>query len=699
MASYIIGVDTGGTFTDITCCDDGGRTITYKTPSTPPNFNEGVINAVRGVAEILGLSVGELLNHCISFVHGSTVVVNTVLTRSGSKNALFTTKGNRDVLHIAGGSWGKTLNIGWDEFRHIGMIDKPEPLIPKSLIKEIDERIDYSGEVIVPLDREESARALRELVQEGINSIAVSFLWSFRNPSHERSFKEIALGIKPDMEVSLSSDIAPYIGEYVRTCTTTFNAYTVHAFKKYVRTLVSDLRALGYSMPVLVMESTGGCEPASLVQETPVYTVGSGPVGGLIGSQHLGNLLGYKQLVCTDMGGTSFEVGLIVDGSPVTKTESFVERFPLYISALDVHSIGAGGGSVVWVDEFGVMKVGPKSAGAMPGPACYGLGGEEPTVTDADVILGYIDTNYFLGGKMKLSKEKSQRAFEKVAHQLSMDIVHGAAGACQIVDAQMADLIRKKTVGLGLDPRDFVVLAYGGAGPLHGSGYSGELGVSKLVIPLGNIASCYSAFGLTAADMKHIEARSEPEKEPFNSKKIRSLMEELDQRCINVLKEEGVREEDIQLVRSMDMKFTGQIWEVEVPLPDDISDDIGAELPALFSKRYNELFGVGAAEFRGTGCEVITCRVMAIGKRMKPTIRKLLKPAEGKNLVKGTRQAFWFELKCFSETPVYDGNLLGHGKVIAGPAIIEMPHTTILVHPGDQSEVDAYGNIFIDLRR
>jgi len=254
-------------------------------------------------------------------------VVNTVLTRTGSKTAFITTKGNRDVLHIAGGSWGKTLNISWDQFRHIGMIDKPEPLVPKSLVREIDERIDYSGDVIVPLNKDQVEEVLNDLIKEEIDSVAVSLLWSFINPAHEREIKALALKKNPDMFVSLSSDIAPYIGEYVRSSTTMFNAYTSQAFKKYIQTLVSGLRELGFALPILVMQSSGGCEPAELVQETPVYTVGSGPVGGLIGSQYLGDLLGHRNIVCTDMGGTSFEVGLIVDGPPVATTESFVERF------------------------------------------------------------------------------------------------------------------------------------------------------------------------------------------------------------------------------------------------------------------------------------------------------------------------------------------------------------------------------------
>jgi len=314
------------------------------------------------------------------------------------------------------------------------------------------------------------------------------------------------------------------------------------------------------------------------------------------------------------------------------------------------------------------------------------------------VILGYIDPDYFLDGKMKLNKKKSYEAFKGVAQQLGMDVLEAAAGACQIVDAQMADLIRRKTVGLGLDPRDFVMFAYGGAGPIHGSGYSGELGVSKLIIPLGNIASSYSAFGLTATDMQHVEARSEPDKEPFDSSKLVLLFSELEERCTDALRNEGIEDEDIKLVRSADMKFTGQIWEVEVPIPDKIGDDIGPELPGLFSKRYDELFGVGAAEFRGSGCELLTCRVMAIGKRVKPTIAESSALDKDRGLMKGKRKAYWFELKGFSETAVCDGKLLSRGDVIEGPAIIEMPHTAVLVHPGDKAEVDRYGNIIINLR-
>ena len=697
MAKFIIAVDTGGTFTDLFCYDaERGKLYSYKTSSTSPDFERGVLTGVRGMAKELDISVENLMRDCISFVHGSTVVVNTMITRKGAKAGLIATRGCRDVLFIAGGAWAKTIGISWDEFRHFGMLDKPEPLIPKTLVKEIDERVDYKGDILIPLNKAQVEEVVEGLINEGVESIAVCLLWSCKNPAHEQEVRDIILKKKSDMEVTLSSVMSPIVGEFMRTSTAVSNAYTITTFRRYITTLESELHRMGYRYPLLVMESSGGSSTAELIKNRPVFTVGSGPIGGIIGSDFIGGMIGYENIITTDMGGTSFDASLIVGGEPLMKEASRVERFPLAISSVDVDSIGSGGGSIIWVDPVGALKVGPKSAGAVPGPACYDMGGDEPTVTDADVILGYINPDYFLGGAQKINKKKAEEAFALVASKLNMGAMEVAAGAVKVAESQMADMLRRKSVGLGYDPRDFVLFAYGGAGPTHCTGYARELGAKEIIVPLGNTASSLSAFGLSVAPMLHLEVIAEPQRSPFDASRLKGAFERLEGKCIEFMSRQGMSREKVRLSRELDMRYIGQIWVIEVEIPGgELTKEVVEKVSERFYKRYEELFGKEAG-FRGM-CEIINVRVKAIGGRPVVRVPKLAMPPKDRNLIKGSRVVFWEERVDFVMTDIYDGSVLGEGDILDGPAIIELAHTTVVIREKDRAAIDPYGNIKITI--
>ncbi len=507
--SYYCGVDIGGTFTDCVLVDETGTITLAKASSTPQDFSQGFLDAIEEAARQRGIDPEGVFGEIELLLHGTTVGTNVLVQMRGAKTGLITTRGHRDAL-VMMRSYGRSAGLPIEKLLHVSRHRKPDPIVPPQLIKEVSERVDWAGDVFLPLNEDEARAAVEELVAEEVDAIAISFLWGFVNPDHERRVKALVQELAPDVFVSCAHELIAKPGEYERTAAAAINCYVGPSTSTYVQRLDGATRERGYTHPLLIMQAAGGVVPANEVAEAPLFTIGSGPVGGVTGATFLADVLGHKNVIACDMGGTSFDVGLVHDGLPISSSETVINQYTFFMPRLLIESIGAGGGSIVWVDEqSGTIRVGPESAGADPGPACYGRGGERPTITDVNVLLGRYNPENFLGGRLALDREAAERAMASVAEALGMDVVEAAAGAARIVEYQMADLMRQMTVEQGLDPREFVVYAYGGAGAAHAAVFARELGCTEVVVPLGDLASTWSALGVMSSDVLHVYEHAE----------------------------------------------------------------------------------------------------------------------------------------------------------------------------------------------
>ena len=568
---YIVGVDIGGTFTDCVAMNEEGRVTLGKALSTPENLALGAVDAVRDAALNLNLqSEDRLLRSTRLFFHACTIGENTLITRSGAKTGLITTKGFADTLLMMRGRTTEGLTEA-EAFRASAQ-NKPLPIVPRELIEEVSERIDYKGSVLIELDTAEAEEVIERLVARGVESIAVCLLWSLSNDTHEKALEEILSKKFPAIFISLSSRVAPFVGEYERTATTAFNAYIGPRISGYLEQLRRVLQEKGLGKGPLVMQAYGGVLGIEATCKNAVGTIESGPASGVVGSQFLGKLIGMPNILATDMGGTTFKVSVIRNGNIEKHYNPVIFQYQMFSTKIWVESIGAGGGSLTWIDpETGLLKVGPDGAGARPGPVCYGLGGTHPTVSDADLILGYLNADYFLGGRMKLHKDRAIRALEeKIARPLGLSIVETASGIYRIANSHMSDLIRKATVERGYDPREFTLLAYGGAGAVHAGRYAAELGVKQVVIPL--TASVHGATGLVCSDVVYEYGKSERLVVPADAKRINVNFSMLANMAFEDLRSAGFRNEDIRIVRSVDMRYRYQVHELNVSLPDGVSE-------------------------------------------------------------------------------------------------------------------------------
>jgi N-methylhydantoinase A len=689
---FLVGTDTGGTFTDCVIVEEDGTLRIGKAPSTPDDFGRGVLDSLDNTLDGNGAGLGD----AHAFLHGATVALNAIITRRGAKVGVLTTRGHRDALFFMR-STGRTAGLSITEVYDYPRTGKPEPIVPKYLIGEIDERIDYKGAVVVALNEDTARETIRRLVDQGVEAIAVNLLWCFQNPAHERRLRELVEEIAPGMPVAVASEIVPKSGEYERGATTVMNAYTVPLVSRYVNRLGAGLRERGLASPLLVMQTSGGVLRADEVSNRPVYTLNSGPAGGVIGARYLGSHLGHRNIVCTDVGGTSFDVGLVVDGEPVTTPTVIVNQYRLALPSVDVVSIGAGGGSIARVVGERI-QVGPDSAGAVPGPACFDRGGTEPTVTDADVLLGYIDPEYFLAGQQKLRRDLAEQAFrERLCEPLGLGLHEAAAGVVEIASQHMADLVRKETIGRGHDPRDFVLYAYGGAGPLHATLYGRELGAQAIVVPFGGLAPVFSAFGIATADMVHVEEFSDPQIGPFDVERVVDRFERLARSAQDRIVRQGVSAENVSATYVAEMRYVKQVFEVSVPIDLEALKSGGSEvLETAFETAYENLYGTGSG-FREAGIELVTLRVTAVGRsEIRPQLpQRPLGGADASAARRASRPVYWRRLGGFEDTPVYDGQKLQPGNRIEGPAMIEERATGVPVHPGQRLEMDGMGNLII----
>jgi N-methylhydantoinase A len=697
--SYVIGVDTGGTFTDCVLLRSDGQLLWGKAPSTPKDFARGVIDAVKATAEPLKLPLQEILRDTSVFVHGTTVSTNAFLTRSGAKTGLLTTKGHEDAILI-GRVHQKVAGLVEEELINVASLKKAVPIVPRPLIKGITERVDWEGDLVVPLDRKEVAEAVKDFHSKGVTSIAICFLWSFVNPGHERAAREVVKEAFPDMFVTISSDLAPVIKEYERVATTSLNAYLSPVTAGYISRLQERLGERGYRHRLHIMGCMGGIMTAEVASQKSALTLYSGPVGGAIGAAALGAKLGYPNIITSDVGGTSFDVGLIVNGEPQLAAAPMAGKYHILSPMVDIVSIGAGAGSIGWLEpKTGVLRVGPQSAGADPGPVCYGTGGEEPTVADADLVLGRLNPQYFLGGKMRLDRDRALSAIEdKIAHPLNMDVIEAARAVVDIVDAHMADLVRKVTIGRGYDPRNFHLLAFGGAGPTHVGAYARDVGVKSAIIP--RTAGVFSAFGISGADMVHISEVSDPMIMPGNIKRMDKNFVDLEAELIERLEADGFSSKEIRLNRFLEMRYRRQVHGVFCPMPrkEFMASDIKSIIE-IFDRMYEQKYGQGTA-YREAGIEATTFRVVGIGPMTKPSMKEHPQgKADARSALKEKRAVYFGEFKEMRVCEIYEYDRLAPGNRIEGPAIIEGPHTTVVIHPKQWASVDNYLNLILHLGR
>lgn len=700
--TYVVAVDSGGTFTDCVVRDAAGAITRAKAPSTPPDFERGVLAAVAEAAKVLGLTLEELLAETSIFAHGTTVATNVLITRTGARTALLTTRGHEDAI-VIGRTVQKVAGLSEAEIIDVARLAKAEPLVPRSRIFGVDERVDREGSVVVPLHLDRLDGLAERLHAEGVEAVAVSLLWSFLNPEHERRLRSWLEGVGANGNgspwfVTTSSELVPVVREYERTSTTVLNAYLTPSVHGYLERMRSELRSRGHEGAVAIMHSAGGVFSVDEARERGVTLLSSGPAGGMLGARALAEQLGFERVVATDVGGTSFDVGLVVDGDVSYARSPVFAKYPVALPIIDVTSIGAGGGSIAWIEpESGVLRVGPQSAGARPGPACYGAGGSEPTVTDANLVLGRLDPDYFLGGRMRIDPDRALSAVERVATPLGLEPEEAADAVVEIVDSHMADLIRRVTIERGLDPSRFAVFAYGGAGGLHAASYAAKLGCRHVVVP--RAAAVFSAYGIGVSDAKRVAIASDPMIAPFDLARWRRRFEELEAELRRELEQQRLPTGNLVLSRQVALQFKGQAHTVRVPVAEEDldRDDGGERVVERFTELYEASYGPGTA-YRQAGVEVLTFSVEATAGLPLPPLEAL--PSEGtdaSHALRGSRPVYLHGRGRVDDVPVLDAERLRPGNEVLGPAVVEAPDTTVLVHEGQRLWVDGYLNLRLDL--
>ncbi len=699
MDHFLCGIDIGGTFTDCVVIDAQGAITTAKVPSTPEDFSRGMMAALETAAGKLGLSLEDLGQSLSLLSHGTTTGTNAVIQKRGAKVGLITTRGHNDVIHIMRGSRG----LSGREVRlvvHIPESSKPDPVVPKRLIRGVSERVDCFGQVVVKLNETEARQAIAELLTEEVESIAICCLWSFLYPGHEARIRELVEEMAPGLFVTCSHELVPKWGEYERTAAVAINAYIGPITAGYLAKVDRDVAKTGYAAPLQITQCAGGTISVAKAMQAPLLTLDSGPVAGVMGSQFLAENLAAESgqaanVITTDMGGTSFDVGVIHQGVAATSYRANVNQYEYFLPKVDIQAIGSGGGSKAWIDQVtGSLKVGPDSAGAQPGPICYRRGGTVPTVTDADLVLGYLDAENFAGGSMTLDRPAAAAAIEALGTKLGMSLEACASGIAKIAEFQMADLIRKVTIQKGFDPRDFTLYAFGGAGPMHAGIFARELGIAKVIVPQRETASVWCAFGAAAADILHVYERVEIMTSPFDPARINPILAGLKAEGLAQLNKEGAGTAEQSNRFFIDMRHKGQINEVEVPLDGETltAQDLPA-LEARFVERYELLYGKGAA-LPGAQLEIVTFRCRASARTPKPPLvaAETLSDSIPDTARRPHRAVWWEETAGYHETPIYDGAALLPGNRLEGPAVIETVTTSVVLHPGQSLSVDRYGN-------
>lgn len=701
--TYIVGVDIGGTFTDcLVVKSDGGDSPSAirigKASSTPPDFQTGFIAALRAASAMHDVSLEDMLADAHIY-HACTVGTNALVEKKTAKVGLLATRGHSDSIFImkAGG------RLKWmpsDYIAHVAKQTKPEPLVPKALCESIDERIAFDGAILVELNEGTARAAINRLIAEGVEAIAISLLWATANDRHERRLRELVEEMAPGLFVSISSDVSARVGEYERTIATIVNSMIGPPMRFYLEALEVDLRKNGYLRSLQLMSCAGGLIDADLARALPVLTIGSGPVAGLIGAANLATSAavgGNRNVITADVGGTTLDIGTIFDGIPVRRSTASYDQYEYYAPTLDVRSVGSGGGSIIHTDGE-TMRVGPRSAGARPGPICFGRGGTQPTVADAAAVLGYFNPDYFFGGQIELDIDAAQTALAKVGEPLGLDARGAAAAALRIVDSQMADAIWLTVTQQGYDARDFVLYGFGGAGGIHATAMARELGINTVVVPLSNLAAGWSAFGIAASDALVTGSAGVGLSSPFDPGTINDHWRALEQQVHQRLIAQGVPADTIALEHHAEIRYALQVNEVDVVVEGGTYDPIAVErMVAAFEHEYERIYGKGsgyaAAGFTLTGLQVH-------GRAKLSSVRFDALHGVAANSAgdarKTTRAVTWYARDgVIEQTPIYDGALLSVGSETIGPAIIEYPDTTIIVEHGAIARVHSTGSVVI----
>jgi N-methylhydantoinase A len=679
-----IAIDIGGTFTDATLIDEAsGATSIAKVLTTPADPSEGYMQALR---RVLGeREPGEVA----LVVHATTVATNAIIEGKIARSGFVTTAGFRDLLEIA----RQVRPTLYDT-----LFEMPPPLVPRDRAVEVVERLGPSGEVTLPLDEDSVRAAAAVLRAEEVESVAVCLLHAYVNPEHEQRVGELLAEELPGVPVSLSSAVAPEFREYLRASTTVINAVIRPVVERYLERIEEQLADGGIGAKLLVMQSSGGVFGADAAARRPVFMVESGPAAGVIASAHLGSTIDAPDVLSFDMGGTTAKVGLIQGGRPSVTKDYAVGRhagagigamslsgYPVRTPVVDLVEIGAGGGSIAWVDSGGLLRVGPQSAGADPGPVCYGRGGTEPTVTDANVVLGRLDPEYFLGGEMTLDVDGARRAIEeRCAGPLGLDVTQAAYGIVEIANAAMVNALHLISVQRGYDPRDFVLVGFGGAGPVHANAIAREAEMPTLVVPPS--PGIFSATGLLTTDLKRDAAVTVMRRlDELEQAELEEVFARLERAGAEELRREGVASDRIEFVRQLDVRYVGQSYELTV--------EAGADLLARFHAEHERTYGFAAPE---EPVELVSVRLTTVGRIEKPPAPVL--DAEGPARPKGERPVYFAETDGFVDCPVYDRYALAAGTTLAGPAVVEELDSTTLVHPGFDVRVDGRGNLVIERR-
>ncbi len=685
---YTVAVDIGGTFTDVVIIDqDSGTIVPGKSLSTPDNLIEGVLHSLEDGARKLNVDIDQLLEQTGRFVHATTQSTNALLTYSGASTALITTRGFGDTMDIMRGN-GRVAGLSVHGRHHFRATDKPPALVSREYVFEVTERVDYRGRPVTPLDQKQLQRVVRRIGEGDFEAVAVCLLFGYQNPRHEQHVGEVLRREYPGLYVSLSSEIAPLMGEYERMATTVVDAYVGPVIEDYLKRLVSVLRERGLDAELQVVQANGGVTPVD--QTVPIYTVESGPAVGVVGAAHLGEQLGRDDVIATDVGGTTFKVSVIEDGNWDYTRRTVLNQYRLNFPMIDIASIGAGGGSIAWNDG-GRLRVGPRSAGADPGPACYGRGGSRPTVTDADVLLGYIAPETFLGGEMKLDVDAARRAVRRhVADPLfEGDVLEAAAGIRAVINHQMADQIRKSTLQRGYDPRDFSLMAYGGAGPTHCATYGRQLGMEEVIIPYW--ATVHSAYGAAISDLRYSLETSEPTVlDGSVAEDVEAVFQQLEEQAGELRRrvDSDVREWNIH--RWVEARYRRQVHVVRVPFAADATADGAVNAAAdRFESEYEHQFGAGTA-YKEAGIEFVNFGLEVVGRVENPGLPA--PDASAEESFRGERPMYDPNTGKRVEAPVFDGASLDPGRTIEGLAVIEHPGTNILVLPGQVAEIDPSRN-------
>lgn len=688
--AYRVGVDIGGTFTDFTIVDETGEVAQWKEDSTPDDPARAIQTGLRAVAENLQLDIPAFLGRTDLFVHGSTIATNAVIQRSGPKIGLLCTKGFRDVIHLRDGFKPERFNV---HLRH------PVEFVDRYLRLGVDERMNHAGGVVKPLSEADVRTAAAHFGDEDVAAVAVAFLWSIVNPAHEIRAAEILQEELPDTKVILSSDVLPEIREWERTSATVLSAYILPGIDTYLRELEAVLERSGFTRSPLIMQINGGCASVDEILRRPVFALASGPAAAPAAATFHARDIDAKNLISVDMGGTSFDVCLIRDGRAGMSRTIQVEQQPIGVAGVEVHSVGAGGGSIAWIDAGRALRVGPRSAGARPGPACYGLGGGEPTVTDANVVLGYLEPEAFLGGRRALDPDLATAAVtEQVAAPLGLDVIRAAAGIIEVVDANMVDAIRAVSIERGIDPRAYTLVAGGGAGALHAARLARKLGMRRLLVP--EEAGTFCAFGMTVTDVRH--DHSEPLyalTSTVDPAAINTLFDRLETEARRRFHHDGFEDDQIRIERSVDARYPNQVHELTLPIksaPAYSKADLHA-LEVTFHAEHESRFTYALPEL---SIECLHWRVTAIGamsveSRAFEDSNPVEAPGAGE-LKTGWRDAF-LDGEGMVPFDIYATDTLVVGAVIAGPAILQAPTTTVLLSAGDTLTVRPDRSYLIEL--